>query len=276
MSEQNYPIVKQKQLKKVVVKTDDVDVKLIRDKSLSFSLNHSCMMKGSMDEEKLVFEIESNEQRYAEFELCVPDDLEEIRVETESGDIEVLKVKADVLKLHSKRGDVKLEEACAVLLVKTHSGDIDADSCEAEQIVLSSTSGDIDVEMDEAREVNIRSTSGEIELELNHAQVCMLESVSGDIEFEGSADHLKITSKSGDVEAGCFNLNKLQIETESGDVEVCVKGCSGLEGIVETLSGKAELDLDDVVVSENALFWKDGSAKIMIKTVSGDISLEEE
>ncbi len=276
MSERNYPVVEQKQLKKVLVKTDDVDVTVIKDKSFSFSLNHSCMMKGSMDENRIVFEIESNEQRHAEFELCVPDDFEEIRVETESGDIEVVKVKADVLKLYSKRGDVKIEEAQAVLLVKTQSGDIDADSCEAEQVVLNSTSGDIDVEMNEAREVNIKSTSGEIELELNHAQICVLESVSGDIEFEGSADHLKITSKSGDVEAGCFNPNEIQIETASGDTEVSLKGCSGLEGIVETVSGKAELNLEDVLVSENALYWKDGSAKIIIKTVSGDISLEEE
>ncbi len=276
MSVQKYSVEQQSPITKVLVKTDLIDVKISQDENLSWSLEHHCLMKGVQDQNCILFEIASKEQCHAEFVLKLPAELEEIRVETESGDIEIEAIKADYFKLHSKSGDVKAEDAEGLLWVKTFSGDIEVESCVSDQILLNSTSGDIDVKINEAKEISIKSTSGEIEVDIVNAGCCTLGSTSGDIEFAGSADHLRITSKSGDVEADCFMPKAIQIETLSGDVELSVQDCKGLEGVVQSESGKMEVDLEDAVFLNSTLSWKDGGAKVSITTSSGDVSLSEE
>ena len=272
----NYPVEEQNQITKVLIKTDLVDVKISQDNHLSWSMEHHCLMKSSLDQSLLVFDIESKEERHAEFKLNLPDELEEIRIETVSGDISIKEIKTDHFMLSSKSGDVKVKETKGLLWVKTLSGDIDVENCIADELVLNSSSGDIDVEINESKVVSIKSTSGEIEVDLSNAVSCVVNSTSGDIEFDGSAEHLVVKSKSGDVEVNCFEPKEIQIETQSGDVEMSVKACSGLEGVVQTNSGKIELDLEEAVFVSSALTWKDASAKIMLKTESGDISLFEE
>lgn len=280
------------EIRKVLVKADSVDVEVSGESDeISWNLMdnwakmnvHNYQVIETVSRGRLMLEVLPKEKSHfgimashVHFVLNLVDELEEVRIETGSGDIDVEDVEAEVFKLHARSGDVTVEDIEGDLWIKTQSGDIDVKCSELGQLILNSTSGDIDVSVDEAEEINIKSTSGEIEVETEESESMTLSSTSGDIEVEGAVKHLKVSSSSGDVEISCTNPEAVMIHTASGDVEAKLKGCNGMQGITETGSGDVDIDFEGVSYHTGSGFsWGDGSTQVVIKTGSGDISLSE-
>lgn len=284
--------VEDDRIRRITVQSGSMDVKIQGDADeLSWAVVddwskmnvHNYEIFETFSRGRLLLEVKPKENQrfgivtsHVHFVLNLTDELNEVRVETASGDIEVLEAEADHFKLHTRSGDVGVSDCEGSLWIKTQSGDIDIEECETDQIVLSSTSGDIDIKEVKAEELSAKSTSGEIEVELEEAEMVSLTSVSGDIEFEGYAAQLKLSSTSGDIEVNGVCLEAMKIETISGDVEVTFKDCTGLQGIIETCSGDIDIDLDGVSGRSHHFTWGDGSTKVLLKTVSGDISISED
>lgn len=131
--------------------------------------------------------------------------LEDLAVETASGDVQLSNVKAQELRLRSASGDVQLERVCAELLeiesrssdlrleqvlskgdfrCKTTSGDISLESCDSPQMGLTTVSGDITGSLLHGKRFSTHTVSGDIRLPGGEPEgECAISTVSGDVEL---------------------------------------------------------------------------------------------
>lgn len=179
--------------------------------------------------------------------LMLPDQLEQINLQTASGDVEVTGLRQKNLSLFTTSGDVELSGCTADSVhIHTTSGDLDASGCTFTKVQLNSTSGDM--------EMNI------------HADQVTANTTNGDLELSGQ-------------------LGWLKLNTVNGDVNVEVEG-PGFEGtITNTVSGDVSfiLPLDVIPCVETATVSggvsitchdRNSAIPLRINTVSGDISVD--
>ena len=167
-----------------------------------------------------------------------------LRARTASGDLEAEEI-ASQLNLTSVSGDVRAEECDGQARVSTVSGEIEL-RLKSDKVVVDSVSGDVEVELDEFTRL--------------HATV-----VSGDLEIEGQL------GPSGDIE----------MSSVSGDIDLVLRGELNARMNVETGPGGDITNnlTDDAVntkfpaASNLDIQSGDGSSRINIRTVSGDINL---
>ena len=181
--------------------------------------------------------------------LLVPEGIEQITLQTASGDIDLSELRIGSLTAATTSGDLVLENVVvtgAAHLTST-SGDVDVDDCDfGESLTLGSTSGDIDLTANAPR-LNANNVSGDIDLEGRFQQV-KLNSVSGDIDLrsEEALQSVQANTTSGDIEVmvpdtvvPCVSTNttcgdvsvhcptntaspvQLRLNTVSGDITVC-------------------------------------------------------
>ena len=168
-----------------------------------------------------------------------------LRARTASGDLEAEEI-ASQLNLTSVSGDVRAEECDGQARVSTVSGEIEL-RLMSDKVVVDSVSGDVEVELDEFTRL--------------HATV-----VSGDLEIEGQL------GPSGDIE----------MSSVSGDIDLVLRGELNARINVETGPGGDITNnlTDDAVktkfptASNLDIRSGDGSSRINIRTVSGDINLD--
>lgn len=168
-----------------------------------------------------------------------------LRARTASGDLEAEEI-ASQLNLTSVSGDVRAEECDGQARVSTVSGEIEL-RLKSDKVVVDSVSGDVEVELDEFTRL--------------HATV-----VSGDLEIEGQL------GPSGDIE----------MSSVSGDIDLVLRGELNARINVETGPGGDITNnlTDDAVktkfptASNLDIRSGDGSSRINIRTVSGDINLD--
>ena len=183
-----------------------------------------------------------------------------INIERTTMDIYIPEIILEEFKINVVSGDVIMEDIeTALLNIKTVSGDIKIEELAAEKIRAGSTSGDIIVR-DYTGDIDAGSTSGYISLldGIDNEDV-EASTVSGDIFIEQNAvSDMKLGSTSGDVRISLPEDSQfyLDISTVSGDIKhdfsikVISSGRRDLEGTVG-----------------------DGEDRIMISTVSGDVTI---
>lgn len=186
-----------------------------------------------------------------------------IYAKTSSGDIEASSIEAMDIVLNSQSGDVGMDSSTAEgkTVLKTSSGDIQSLSNSAAAFDIKSSSGDLMIRDQKAKETILHISSGEINI-ANAAGDVKADSSSGDINIENK----KLTGNI-DAEASSGEIT-IELDENPNSLAVDYKGGSG-EGTI---------DLDGLSYeekSEDEIKGKIGSGKYTIKarTSSGDFQL---
>ncbi|MBR6965914.1 MAG: DUF4097 family beta strand repeat protein [Clostridia bacterium] len=177
--------------------------------------------------------------------------LQEMDLNSKSGDIDVKAKLPERMNVHSMSGDVQVDavggEPAGQVSVGTMSGDITFEG-NADSIAVSSMSGDPEVR-GIFRDAEIKSTSG-------------------DAELSGEAEQIRMSSVSGDVSIGLQNttVRSIQARSTSGEVEITLApGTDSVHAILSTVSGSARCGIPDSGTG--------AKLQIQANSVSGDVTI---
>ena len=183
----------------------------------------------------------------------VPDGkMEEIILDSRSGDVECSCALARKTTVRSISGEVSLEP----LTEKT-----------AESLLVSTASGDAEVH-GSAMDGEISSMSGDVSAD-GVFENLRLKSTSGNVEFSGSVADLTASSISGDVEvtAGNTTLKHIEAKSTSGDVGITLPaGLNSVHAECSTVSGSCLSRVSDA--------GSEAAVQIRAKSVSGDVTVQ--
>ena len=182
---------------------------------------------------------------------------EEIDISVTSADTEITGLKAKTLKLGGTSGTFNASAEAEEVTAGTTSGDINLQlTGKTERIEAAATSGRIRIEAEKAGEIKAGATSGDIEISAEESGRTEVDSTSA-----GATIRLK-------------KLGEVSVSTVSGTAVLQVPSTPGFRAEVSTVSGRTEMK-QAVTQQGNTYTCGDGSGKIHITTVSGDIRIEE-
>ena len=183
-----------------------------------------------------------------------------INIERTTMDIYIPEIILEELKINVVSGDVIMQDIETVQLkLETVSGDIKIEELIAEKIRTGSTSGDIIVN-DYTGDIDIGSTSGDISL------------ING-----RNNEDMDVSAVSGDIFIDQDAVSDMKIESTSGDVKIRLAEDSQFYLDIGTLSGDIKHDFSIKIISSSRRDLEgevgDGDNRIMINTVSGDVTI---
>ncbi len=206
----------------------------------------------------------------------IPEGFKELEVVTGSGDIEIDGVSGDTLMVRTASGDIYMGRAKYQRVnVSATSGDIKLKEVEAEEIEAGATSGDASLERIVSKTLQISTSSGDVDAQKIVADQIEARTSSGDCEFSGKTSRYYGRSGSGDQEVEIEGkLSEAEFITGSGDIELKMKDNTGAEITASTGSGDVDVSTRlNVESRHNGYVVGDGSAKVSIKTGSGDADI---
>jgi DUF4097 and DUF4098 domain-containing protein YvlB len=190
--------------------------------------------------------------------------------------------------------------AGAMLRVQTVSADILANGVRGEQR-LEAVSGDVTTELFD-QPLDVRSISGDVDIRGGGAGNVYAESTSGNVKARGLGGTLEAKSTSGDVDVEMGVTREVRLETVSGDLGARLTLAEGGRVDAQTVSGDVSLsfgkpvngefeiesfsgDIDNCFGPKSSRKSKygpgtelrftqgDGSARVSLETLSGDINI---
>lgn len=233
-----------------------------------------------------------------------------LRGKTQSGNIEMEETESEKMDLSALSGDLVLQDVqVGEAKMTTTSGDVRINTLKAEKLYAMTASGDIEMDGNtEVKEGELITSSGNIDAEEGFVtDTLSCTTTSGDIEVKSGGRFLQCNSTSGDIEAvfigptykeadtdGARHI--LQCNTTSGDIEAATSG-TAIQADLTTVSGSVQLDMDlargmeanvNTMSGEIEITWQgnchnvgkgrhcygDGSNKVNVSTVSGDIEID--
>ena len=190
------------------------------------------------------------------------------------------------LQVASVNGDVRIDDGLEAeqLIVKTTSGDLEAEHLCCRQMIFKSASGDLDCG-NLTGDVQADTVSGDITLSGSMGTL-RASSISGDVEISGSVREARCTSASGDVLLKSDILPQvlktgvlpefLGLASKSGDCEARLPGDQGFTLQYSTVSGCLRsgfpLDIPAGAKSGSAAY-REGGSTVRLSSISGDITL---
>jgi len=201
-----------------------------------------------------------------DLEIRVPEN-SMIKVSAVSADIEV----RDLLgaqRLSSVSGDIESEAAASDVEIETVSGDVELQGDDKEMVSeLNSVSGDVDAQ-NLAGEITANSVSGDLTLVDSQFDRASLQTISGDIVFH----------------AELRDSGRLNIETINGDLEVDFEGSisarfdiESFNGVIDNCFGPEAVKTSKYTPGTELNFTEgDGSGRVYIKTLNGDLRMCKE
>lgn len=192
-----------------------------------------------------------------ELTLTLPEgiDLENVKIEATSGEIEIPALKTDTLKLGVTSGSIQATAEAKKAEIGSTSGKHRIRlTGETESVRISATSGDIQLEADKAGSIDAGSTSGRISV------------------TAAECDRTKVTCTSGTVEVRLGKFNTLEAGTTSGKITAALPDIPGFTAQIGTTSGKVSSDLP-MKQEGDRYTCGDGSGKVTIHATSGDVKI---
>lgn len=236
-------------------------------------------IQGELDDlaEKLVFKVEEN---FTLIEVKLP----KRNINWGDGsDLEINVPRGSRVDFEGVSTDLSIVDIQGGLRVKSVSGDVTADSIH-DRIIINTVSGELRVKTSEGS-LRASTVSGNLDVE-SHTGDVDLESVSGEIELSSDrADRLRAQNVSGeiDVEMNLMAGASVELGSVSGDVELEINGHVDAQFEIDAgMGGEIYNEISDDAPSSSfpggeklRMTIGNGSARITIRTVSGDIRLEK-
>lgn len=165
--------------------------------------------------------------------------------------------------IHSVSGDIRADHIAKRLLINSVSGNVEVRDTTG-KAKITTVSGDLRLDL-RSTEVSINTVSGEIDMDLAEFDSLMVSTVSGELEISGhlnDSGSISMSSVSGDIE--------LRL---TGPVNARIDARAGPGGDID--NDMTEDEPRDIFPAQMELKSTagDGSGRIRIKTVTGDISL---
>lgn len=208
--------------------------------------------------------------------IDIPAGFKELEIVTGSGDAELSDVTGETLSVRTASGDIDMSRVkYQNINVSATSGDIELKDIAAEIFEIGATSGDAELENISAKILKLSTSSGDVEARNIVAEQTEVRTSSGDSEFSGKVAKYFGRSGSGDQEIEIEGkLSEGEFITGSGDIELKIEDNTGAEIIASTGSGDVDVRTRlNVESCLNGYVVGDGSAKISIKTGSGDADI---
>ena len=235
-------------------------------------------IEGELDDlaEKLIFEVDG---KRSVIEVVMP----RRNINWGDGsDLEIKLPKNSRVDFVGVSTDVEVTNVLGGLRIKSVSGDVETENITG-QLMISSVSGEIKIDESEGS-LHASTVSGNLDI-LRHIGGLELESMSGDIEVNTlENDKLRIQSVSGEIDVTCDIKEGAYAELQSisGEIELELVGNVGAKFNLDAgISGDIDNNLSNKKASESMIGSKtldmmtgDGSATVVIRTVSADIKVE--
>ncbi len=244
-----------------------------------FSVNADQLLSGVSDN-TLVFEVSNPTGgnigfQSASLTVYLPAKLNDIKISSTSGDLDVSDVKFGSLVYSASSSDISFDsvESDSITL-KTLSGDIDLEKVDSDSISLSTRSGDVEINKVTGT-LKIDCTSGDIMIDKHSGGDLFAKSVSGDIEADTDASVINIQAISGDVELeSAGEVEEINLDSKSGDI-ACTLDDDNYTADIYSLSGDILNHTGNKVqrINKHEVQIGEGTGKVQIKSLSGDIYL---
>lgn len=181
------------------------------------------------------------------------------------------------LKIIGKQGDIDIIDLdIGHLEASTISGDISLNSIKTIKTMLQTTNGDIDID-DCVGDITTKTVNGDVEVNDSKAKVIIINSSNGDVSLSSKVEELAVKSTNGDIDLAVDDqIKKMFIETMSGDISLSVAKKVTFSGCIESLRGDIDIDVDfPYMVKRNCYTFTEGSTSVDIRTLNGDIAVDQ-
>jgi hypothetical protein len=204
---------------------------------------------------------------WVDYTVRVPADIS-VNLKSVSGDIRANSLKGE-LRLESVSGDVTVGRAGRLSFVRSVSGDVLlTDVTSPEDLTAGSVSGSFIARGLDARILDVSTVSGDLLLDRVRCERAEVRSVSGTVEYVGAL-----------VERGRYEFN-----AHSGDVRLGISSGVGFQYDVSTFSGALHAGWPTESAGQGTPARRrdarsirgtvgNGSARVLIRTFSGDVAL---
>jgi len=201
-------------------------------------------------------------------------------VKSVSGDLEVAKGEAGLVRLSYTGGMVKVRSSGDQVVVRSMTGDVSASVPTDGRLEIEVVSGDVSVS-EAGAPIQVKTVSGDVDIE-EAAADARVETVSGDVKLDRVTGDLRIATRSGDVELVAAGPVSGSVTTVSGDVSIALP--LPIDLMLELTSeegGDLEIDsaLQPEVLEEQQGYLKAklgaGASTLKVKTRSADIEVRK-
>jgi hypothetical protein len=193
--------------------------------------------------------------------ISVASTVQQFRLESASGDLDVADVTLQQLTLKSASGDVHAHRVIANRFdANTASGDLHFEGCRGD-LMLNTASGDVYAKLHEAHEAQLRSASG-------------------DLNYEGRCPNLFVSTASGDGRLDLTGADQITIHSVAGDFDIDVdRADEGLSAVMKSVSGDLVVRSPEGTFQadrhKDAITLKGGAVRINLKSVNADFKIRQ-
>ena len=164
--------------------------------------------------------------------------------------------------------------------INNSNGNIDLTNLNLKNLNIKSTNSDVLINNLNAESTTISTTSGNIVTNGLNSKELALNTTDGSISSTDNFSNSSISTINGYISALISsNLSNLTINSTSGDVNLSIEKDSNLTLTYSTINGSLYRDSSDnnsdYVDTDTTLTFGNGSGKVNIKTVHGDLNISE-
>jgi DUF4097 and DUF4098 domain-containing protein YvlB len=193
--------------------------------------------------------------------IAVASTVQQLRLESASGDLEVADVALNQLNVKSASGDVQTHRVIAQRFEgSTASGDLHFERCRGE-LMINTASGSVYAKGHDAAEAQLRSASG-------------------DLNYEGRCPNLYVNTASGDGRLDLTGADQITIHSVAGDFDIDVdRADEGLSAVMKSVSGDLVVRSPEGTYQadrhKDAITLKGGAVRINLKSVTADFKIRQ-
>lgn len=190
-----------------------------------------------------------------EFTIEVPRDMDEVKVETDGGNVDTSGISGRV-EAESGGGNIRLDDIGGTIDAETGGGSIDVGKA-ASEVIVHTGGGSIRVNSAKGK-VEAESGGGSVTL-VSADQEAELETGGGSIRVDKCAGRIKATTGGGNIDLGDVG-GPAEIETGGGSIRL-----SSAKGLVRASTGGGSIELNGVPAARA----ETGAGGIIAKFIAG-------